>query len=72
MDNLLHPYLRATNESTAQHRLDKLLLVRDPQFFLTPEVPCSSPVLKENRRSSTIGFLYAVRSTPTNVQGEGL
>jgi hypothetical protein len=46
MDNLLHPYLQGTNDREAQPRFDKLLLVSDPQFFLIPEVPCSSPVLR--------------------------
>lgn len=72
MDNLLHPYLHGTNDSEAQPRLDKLLLVSDPQFFLTPGSSMQFSRLKGNRRSSTIGFLYAVRSTHTHVQGEGL
>jgi hypothetical protein len=72
MDNLLHPYLRATDESTALHRLDKLLLVTDPQFFSYSGSSVQFSRLKENRRSSTIGFLCAVRSTHIHEQGKGL
>lgn len=72
MDNLLHPYLHGTNDSEALPRLDKLLLVSDRQFILTPRSSMQFSRLKGIRRSSTIGFLCAVRNTHTHVQGGGI
>ncbi|MGH9907086.1 MAG: hypothetical protein ACRD8U_16065 [Pyrinomonadaceae bacterium] len=52
MDNLAPPYLHGPLDAEAQHRLDKLLLVGDPQLFLTSEVLGNSPVLMVLGRSS--------------------
>ena len=71
MDNLLHPYLRATDESTAQHRLDKLLLVSDHSCFSYSGSSVQFSRLKGNRRSSTVEHFSACGSQRSYTRARG-
>ena len=61
MDNLAPSYLHGPIDSEAQHRLDKLLLVGDPQFFPTSGSSVQFSRLNGNREIVTIDCLCAVR-----------
>lgn len=62
MDNLLHSYLRATNESEAQLRLDELLLVGDPKSFPHNGISVEFSRLKRNRGIVNLSLARTVRS----------
>jgi hypothetical protein len=72
MDNLALRYLQGTNESEAQHRLDRFLLAGDPQIFPSSGSSTHFSRLNEHRGSSTIGLLRTVRRTHAHLRVEEL
>jgi hypothetical protein len=72
MDNLALRYLQGTNESEAQHRLDRFLLAGDPQILSSSESSMQFSGRKGHRESSTIGFLCIVRSAHAHLRVEVL
>jgi len=72
MDNLALRYLPGTNESEAQHRLDRFLLAGDPQVLSSFGSSMQFARPKGHSEPSTLGFLCTVPITHAHLRVEVL